>query len=62
MKIVQLKTGLFPDAARVEEAVETLRSAQDVTDIDLTGLAQSDAAAWTDVARKLLAAELVVTL
>ena len=62
MTIVELKTGLFPDAARVAAAVATLRDAHEVKEVDVAGLAADDGAAWAKVARAVLAADLVVTL
>jgi hypothetical protein len=62
MKILELNTGLFPDAPRVAEAVETLRGAQEIDRADVTGLAPDDEEGWAAVARAILAADLVVTL
>ena len=62
MNVLELKTGLFPDADTVASAVKTLDGAQDVTRLDLTGLAPNDEDAWNDVAAKVLAADLIVTL
>lgn len=62
MKILQLSTGLFPDAARVQDAVGTLDGAHDVTRIDVTGLAQDDEDGWGAVATAVLSTDLVVTL
>ncbi|MDQ2089747.1 hypothetical protein [Marimonas arenosa] len=62
MKIVELKTGLFPDAGTVEAALAHLRGDQEVERKDLTGLTLESKDAWDDVAGAILAADLVVTL
>ncbi|GGD21999.1 hypothetical protein [Sinisalibacter lacisalsi] len=62
MKIVELKTGLFPDANRVAEAVTEIETAHDVERHDVSGLAPEDTQAWADVAEAVLSADMVVTL
>ena len=62
MKIVELKTGLFPDAARVAEAVTETETAHDVERQDVSGLAPDDGDAWAKVAEAVLSADMVVTL
>ncbi|OIP82004.1 MAG: hypothetical protein AUK37_09910 [Rhodobacterales bacterium CG2_30_65_12] len=62
MKILVLNTGLFPDAARVEEAVETLNGPRSVAQADVRGLAPDDKDGWAIVAEAILAADRVVTL
>ncbi len=62
MKLVELKTGLFPDATRVAEAVTTLDGAHEVARIDASQLAPNDDAAWEEIASAVLGADLIVTL
>lgn len=62
MKIVELKTGLFPDADRVAEAVAHIEPAPDVSRHDVSGLAPDDADGWAKVAEAVLSADMVVTL
>jgi len=60
MRVVELKTGLFPDASRVAEALETLDD--DLARLDLSQLDPDDEAAWADVVSAVLGADLIVTL
>ncbi|MCT8970926.1 hypothetical protein [Microbaculum marinisediminis] len=62
MKILELQTGLFPDAALVAQAVETLHAGNAVEKADVTRLSRDDEHGWAEVARAILAADLVVTL
>lgn len=62
MKILLLDTGLFPDAARVEEAIVTLNGPFTVARADVTGLAPDDDDGWAIVAGAILAADRIVTL
>jgi hypothetical protein len=62
MKIVELKTGLFPDAERVAEAVAQNETAHDIERHDVSGLAPDDAQSWAKVAEAVLSADMVVTL
>lgn len=62
MTILELKTGLFPDAERVAGAVETLGGKLTVARADTTGLNPDDADGWAAVARAILSADLIVTL
>ena len=62
MNILELKTGLFPDAGTVAGAVETLEGAHDVTRMDITGLSPDDEDAWGAVAAAVLAADMLITL
>jgi hypothetical protein len=62
MTILELKTGLFPDAERVDAAVETLRGTHTVERADTTGLAPDDTDGWAQVVRAILSADQVVTL
>jgi len=60
MKIVELKTGLFPDAERVAEALT--ETAHDIERHDLSNTGPGDAEAWARVAAAVLSADKVVTL
>ena len=62
MRILQIETGLFPDAARVAEAVQTLRGTHVIEKTDVTGLAPGDDDAWAKLARAIMAADRIVTL
>jgi hypothetical protein len=62
MKIVELKTGLFPDADRVAQAITQNETAHDVERHDVSGLAPDDAQSWAVVAEAVLSADMVVTL
>ncbi len=62
MKVVQLNTGLFPDAERVEAGIKTLQSANDVETLDIAALDPKDDTAWEKIATAVLGADLIVTL
>ncbi len=62
MMILELKTGLFPDAASLSAAVQTLAHTHTVERWDVTGLSVDDEEGWAMVANTILTAELVVTL
>lgn len=62
MKIVELKTGLFPDADRVAQAVTQNETAHEIERHDVTGLAPDDTQSWASLAEAVLSAEMVVTL
>ncbi len=62
MIILELKTGLFPDAESVTAAVQSLNGTHTVERLDVTGLTQDDKEGWARVATAILTAELVVTL
>ncbi|MEO1765925.1 hypothetical protein [Thiobacter aerophilum] len=59
MRIVALKTDLFPDARTVAAALATL--AGEVTVLDLTRL-EHEEADWLRIVDALLAAERIITL
>jgi len=62
MKVVEITTGLFPDAARVAEAVATLEAKGEVARHDVRTLDPKDDAAWEEIASAVLGADLIVTL
>lgn len=62
MTILLLETGLFPDAQRVADAVDTLNGPQTVERADVAGLAPDDEDGWANVARAILSADRIVTL
>lgn len=62
MRIVELDTGLFPDAPRVAEAVATLDGEQEITRLDARDLDPKDSTAWEEIATAVLGADLIVTL
>lgn len=60
MKILQLNTGLFPDAQTVQAALRQMAETHAVEVVDLTrrGLREND---WDEVMEKILAADRVIT-
>lgn len=62
MNILELKTGLFPDADTVDGAVETLTGDHDVTRMDITNLSPDDEDAWSAVTAAVLKADMLITL
>ena len=62
MKIVEMSTGLFPDAPRVEAALATLEGAHEVEKVDVSQLNPKDDTAWEEIATAVLGADLIVTL
>ncbi len=61
-RIVEVRTGLFPDAETVAAAVAASAATVEVTRVDVTGLAPDDEAEWQRAAEAILGADLVVTL
>ena len=61
MNILQLNTGLFPDAQTVESALRTMTGAQRVTVVDIArrDLKESD---WDAAIQAILAADRVVSI
>jgi hypothetical protein len=62
MKILELRTGLFPDADAVVNAIRTQERAHDVARMDATGLSPNDEDGWAAIAAAVLEADLVVTI
>ena len=62
MKILELNTGLFPDAETVRGAIATLEGGNGIERVDASGLSQDDEDGWAAVAAAVLSADLVVTL
>ncbi len=60
MNILQLNTGLFPDAQTVQAALRQMTGTQRVAVVDIArrDMQQSD---WDDVISAILAADLVVS-
>jgi len=61
-RIVELKTGLFPDAETVAAAIAANAARVEVIRIDVSELAPDDQEAWEKAAEAILAADLTVTL
>jgi len=61
-RIVELKTGLFPDAETVAAAIAANAARVEVIRIDVSELAPEDREAWEKAAEAILAADLTVTL
>ena len=60
--IIELKTGLFPDAATVAASLAACAKSVAVTRIDVSALGPDDREAWEKAAEAILAADLTVTL
>ena len=60
-RILQLKTGLFPDAETVAAALAGT-SGVEVVRLDISGLAADDEQAWQEAVEAILGADLTVTL
>ena len=60
-RIIELKTGLFPDAETVAAALASTAGVE-VVRLDVSGLAAEDQEAWTRAAEAILGADLTVTL
>lgn len=60
MKILELHTGLFPDAGTIAAALHTLAGAQRIERIDVSRAEMGDEA-WDRVVCAILASDLVVT-
>lgn len=61
-RIIELKTGLFPDAETVAAALAAHAACLEVVRLDVTGLGAEDEEAWKTAAEAILAADLTVTL
>ena len=60
--IIELKTGLFPDAATVAASLAAWAKSVAVTRIDVSALGPDDREAWEKAAEAILAADLTVPL
>ena len=60
--ILQLNTGLFPDAETVEEAIATREGHDQIIRLDVSNPQPGDRAVWDAAAAAILSAGLVVTL
>lgn len=61
-RIVELKTGLFPDAETVAAALAEDKAVAEVVRLDVSELTAEDDEAWKKAAEAILAADLTVTL
>jgi hypothetical protein len=61
-RIIELKTGLFPDAETVAAALAASAASVEVVRLDVSDLAPEDREAWEEAAEAILAADLTVTL
>ncbi len=61
-RVIELKTGLFPDAETVAAALAASAASVEVTRLDVSALAPEDREAWEKAAEAILAADLTVTL
>ena len=63
MRILQLETGLFPDAEAVRQAIDVLKEgSHEVSRVDLTAVAAEDDGTWDAVVQKIMAADKVATV
>ncbi len=60
--ILELNTGLFPDAGTVAKAVATSEGHDQVIRLDVSGSQPDDSEAWKAAAAAILSADLIVTL
>ncbi|HVZ52694.1 MAG TPA: hypothetical protein VG986_12055 [Pseudolabrys sp.] len=60
-RVIELKTGLFPDAETVAAALAATPGVE-VVRFDVSGLAADDEEAWKRAAEAILGADLTVTL
>jgi hypothetical protein len=61
-RIIELKTGLFPDAETVTAALAASAVSVEVVRLDVSDLAPEDREAWEKAVEAILAADLTVTL
>jgi len=60
--ILELKTGLFPDAETVANAIVTRKGYDQVEHQDVSNLKPDDTQGWNAAAAAIINADLVVTL
>lgn len=61
-RIVELKTGLFPDAEAVTAAIAASAASVEVVRLDVSELVVDDEEAWNGAVEAILAADLTVTV
>jgi len=62
MTILELNTGLFPDADTVAKAIKAREAHAQVIRLDVTGLNPDDTVDWDAAAAAILSTDLIVTL
>lgn len=60
-RILELRTGLYPDAATLDAALRSGAEDASVTRLDVSTLAPDDERAWEAAAAAILAADVTVT-
>ena len=60
--ILELNTGVFPDAETVAQAISVRETAQRVIRVDVCSVAKNDTAQWDAAVAAILEADLIVTL
>ncbi len=60
--ILELNTGLFPDAGTVVDAIATCEGRDQVIRLDVRSSQPDDTESWEAVAAAILSADLIVTL
>ena len=60
-RILELRTGLYPDAAPLDTALAAAGGDASVTRLDVSTLAPDDERAWEAAAEAILAADVTVT-
>lgn len=62
MTILELNTGLFPDAGTVAKSIATREGRDQVVRLDVSGLQPDDTESWDAAAAAIISADLVVTV
>lgn len=60
--ILELNTGLFPDAHTVAQSIQTRQGHDQVIHLDVSNLKADDTHSWNGAAAAILKADLIVTL
>ncbi|HER25685.1 MAG TPA: hypothetical protein ENI69_01105 [Rhodospirillales bacterium] len=60
--ILELNTGLFPDAETVAKSIVTCDGRNQIIHLDVTGSQADDRESWEAAAAAIISADLVVTL
>lgn len=60
-RILELRTGLYPDTATLDAALAAAPGDASITRLDVSSLAPDDERAWAAAAEAILAADVTVT-
>jgi len=61
-RVLELTTGLYPDATTVEAALGAGPADMQIVRVDVSGLAPEDEQGWAEAAEAVLSADLVVVI